>query len=560
MQNTTNSTNKSDLSIVKPIVALVVIYFFGNILLLLNRGVYWDGRYFFYLLENGKFDILWAHLAGVKLFSLYYVIRFVGLFPYPMFAIKVLAFLSWFIAGISLFIVLNKKATLHINEAFFISCSFLLIPSFPVKAELSVLYYSLCNMLFFLGALAYFTAERLHNKLLTFFTYLVSGILFFLSFFTNSFLVFYGGFLLFALCGEYKNNSEKFITVIKSWIKKNIFFILLPLAFWALKIALGKPEVAYNEFVFLQGSFLSGFIKNLWNGVSFGFFWPLIAPIIILQRKIFAGLFVVTLLITYVLTKHYLKDDTNGENVDTNKRSLSYIILGIFFFFLGLAPYLAVDKAPHIFGYGFSMRHALLLPLGSSFIILGIILSLIRNKWHAFVQVTLLALFITFSVYNYFALDMDWYRQRAIVEALNKSETSSMQKTSTLIISDKAGGYKYQDRNIEEFEYQVYANEALSPDNFKFVILLGNEKIAAKEMDNVIKEKYQAFLDTHMFPVPSSFDPHAKPVAVDIISQATQETFTIQEWLQLKKYELFFSQERFLQKIRDDFKIEIITI
>src|SRR3989344_8446780 len=104
-----------------PIIALILLYALGNIFLLLNRGAYWDGRYYFYLLERSEWNVLWTHLAEVKLFSLYYVIRFVELLPYPMLAIKVLAFSSWFIAGISLFIILTKKIKLPAHRAFFIS-------------------------------------------------------------------------------------------------------------------------------------------------------------------------------------------------------------------------------------------------------------------------------------------------------------------------------------------------------------------------------------------------------------------------------------------------------
>ena len=350
-------------------------------------------------------------------------------------------------------------------------------------------------------------------------------------------MVFYGGFLLLTLWYQYK----------EQWLSKNAFFFALPILFWALKVALGKPEVPYNAFVFLQDNFLSGFVKNFWNGIAYGFFWPLVAPIAILQRKIFAGLFAIMLVIIHTLTKRFLHDDNHEENAGASEKYWRYVMAGTFLFFLGLAPYLAIDKAPHIFGFGFSMRHALLLPLGSALVILGAILGAIQKKWQMSIQIIVVALFITFSVYNYFALDMDWHRQNAIVAAFANTQDNKIQEASTLIVYDNAGGTKYQNRTIGEFEYQVYVNEAFPKEHFKFVIL-GNG------------ETNPQFLESHMFPAPLNFDPLAKPVSIEIISRATREIFTVQEWLTLKKYELFESRETFLQKLKDDFQIEIVPL
>lgn len=526
-----------------PIIILTTLYLLGNALLLLNRGVYWDGRYYFYLLEQSEWNVLWAHLTEVKLFSLYYVIRLVSLFPHPMLAIKMLAFFSWLIAGILLFIILTKKIKLPAHHVFFISSIFLLIPSFPIKAEFSVLYYSLCNMFFFIGAYIYFSSEGAHSAFVKYFGYLISGIFFFLSFFTNSFLVFYVGFLLITLWYQYK----------EQWLRKNAFFVALPILFWALKISLGKPEVSYNEFVFLRADFLAGFIKNFWNGIAYGFFWPLVAPITILQRKVFAGLFAIMLVIVYALTKRFLRND-NERDAEASEKYWRYVMAGTFLFFLGLAPYLAVGKAPSIFGPGFAMRHALLLPLGSAFIILGVILSVIQEQWQKTIQIIILTLFCTFSIYTYFTLDMDWYKQKAIVKAL--ADAPELLQTSTLIINDNVRGFEFQNRTILDFEYQTYVNEAFSQEHFKFVIR-GNGNVDENNINQMVQEKYLAFLDAEMFPVPPNFDPLTKPVSIEIVSRATEEIYTVPKWLRLKYYELFLNNALFSQKLADELQIVV---
>ena len=521
-----------------------MLYVLGNALLLLNRGVYWDGRYYFHLLENKQWNILWEHLSQVGWRSLYFELRFFELTPNPILIFKFVVFLSWLVSGLAIYKILRDAFELREEHAFYISALYLLSPAFLVRAELSIIPYTLGSMLFFLAMLAFFAAERQGSLI----KYAASLILFFLSFSTNSLLVFYVGFLVLLF---YRRHESFF-----KWLKNYFFFAILPIIYWGVQWYYLQPAINphYNDFIFFKPDVAPRLIEKLWDGIFYGFFWPLMAPITILQRKIFAGLFAIVLVMVYVLTKRFLQDNNREEKAGASEKPWRYVMVGTFLFFLGLAPYLMVGKAPSIFGPGFTMRHALLLPLGSSLIILGIILSAIREQWQRITQVIILTLFCTFSIYTYFTLDMDWYKQKAVVRAL--ASTPELQQASTIIINDNIRGFEFQNRTILDFEYQTYVNEAFSQEHFKFVIR-GNGNVDENNINQMVQEKYLAFLDAEMFPVPPNFDPLTKPVSIEIVSRATEEIYTVPKWLRLKYYELFLNNALFSQKLADELQIVV---
>lgn len=542
----------------QPILSLASLYLLGHFLLLLNRGVYWDGLYFMTLLKERRFDILWAQLERVKVFSLYYVIRLLDYIPDPVFAIKFIAFFSWFIAGVAIYYILRNIINLPKNHTFFITSSFLLIPTFLVKVELSVIHYSICTMLFFAGVFFYFASEKSRGFLKQRGGLLISLILFFLSFFTNSYLVFYGGFLLTAYFSfRNKNKESNALSSLFFWTKRNILFVLLPIIFWVFRASLGKPYgplANYNEFVFLKPGFFLAFIQDLWNSVVYGFFWPIIGSISILQRKIFAGLFIFVAIIVYFLSKKILNRDT--ENVNTyNPKPVFYLFSGAITFFLGIFPYIIVGKSPHIFGLGFGMRHALLLPFGSSLLVLGAIIFLIKEKLQWIMQVTMLSLFITFNIYSYYSFDMDWYRQKAIVRSLQ--ENREIIQSSTLLINDLTQGFNYQGRTVGDDEYRSLVYEAFPKEQFKFAF--SSSAGDGMESKEEILLKYNDFKDSYTLPYPKLFDPLTKVMRISFVREKGPDIMTVKEWLKLKRLELLSPKEDFTKKLQKDFGIKVTS-
>ncbi|MDO8429799.1 MAG: hypothetical protein Q7S73_00320 [bacterium] len=535
---------KSDL---KAIFALITTYTIGNFLLLFNRGMYWDGWDLITLLGEKKYGLLREiYYAQFQRYTEYYILRLLGLTDNPLLISKFLAFASWILAGLFLYGILRKKFSLPINKAFFLSSFFSLIPIYLVKIDLAFAHYFVNNTLFFGAVFLYFLVEKNKNLFIKYTGLIFSWIIFFISFNTESLLVFYGGFLLILFLDRRKELTDKpLFSLIISWLKKDFIFIILPVIFWAIKLMIGKPisgpESYYNEFLPLNTNSLMYSIQNIWQFITYGFFWPIIAPITILDRKIFTGIFLTILGLFYVITKKIFS--LNDQGADFSPKQ--YISFGFFLFILGMIPYLAVGKAPQVFGNGFGMRHALLLPIGSSLIILGAILTMIKDRWQILLQIILLALFSTFTIYNYYWLDMDWYKQQAIIESLRETKYESIKNASTIIFHDNTG-INWQNRNVRSAEYFSYVYSAF-PKN--------HSKLVATEEYNPIEQYSFAKMRTEF---PLNFNPLKNVIKIDIISKATSEIPTISNWLSIKKSEIFSDNSVFLEKIKNIYKIETV--
>lgn len=535
---------KNDL---KAIVALITTYTIGNFLLLFNRGMYWDGWDLITALQEKKYALLYKiYVSDFQRYTEYLILRLLGLFDNPLLISKFLAFTSWILAALFLYGILRKKFSLAINKAFFLSAFFALVPVYLVKIDLAFAHYFVNNMLFFGGVFLYFLAEKNKNLLFKYAGLTFSWLIFFMSFNTESLLVFYGGFL-FVLFWDYKKNlaDKPLFTSIISWLKKDFIFIVLPIIFWVIKLTLGKPvsgpESYYNEFLPLNAASLPTYIQNIWQFIAYGFFWPIIAPLSILDKKIFVGIFLITAALFYFITRKVFSLNDRGSDFSPKQ----YFSFSFFLLVLGMVPYLAVGKGPHVFGNGFGMRHALLLPAGSALIILSAILAVIKERWQVFIQIIMLALFSTFTIYNYYWMDMDWYKQQAIIESLRETKSESIKNATTIIFHDNTG-INWQNRNIRSAEYFSYVYTAF-PKN--------HSKLVATEEYNPIEQYPFAKLHTEF---PPDFNPLKRVVTVDIISKATSEIQTVPHWLSIKKSEIFSDKSAFLEKIKNIYRIETI--
>lgn len=554
----------------KPVLGIAILYTIGHFLLLLNRGFYWDGLYMYRMIQENRFDVIWANLAPSRSYALLYLLKWLTFFSNPIFLVKFIVFSSWFVAGVSLYFILRRRLAFAQDSSFFITSSFLLVPAFLSRVELSVLNYSLTNMLFFLAVLVYFSAEMNRSSFTRKLGFVGAWILFFFSFFTHSLLVFYGAFLLFLFVDAYNKRdvSIPFFSWGFHWLRSNFIFVALPLLFWAFKLSLGAPygpALYYNEnnFIFQHPGFLSNFADGLWRSVTFGF-WAVINPVSILDRRIFAVIFVCSAVAIFLIGKKFLTGGEEKGSADSGGRSIVepsprwFFISGSILFFLAVLAYILVGKSPHVWGVLFATRHALLLPLPLSFILLGAIRALVRTQWQFSVQVVFLGLFITFNIYNYWGFDMDWYRSRALTESLRNTKNQTVLGASTLIFHDRMGSLRYMGRNMSADNYRTYVYEAF-PEHFKFATLGGDVSTSSLKED--IRAQYEVFKSWNILPFPEKFDPAAKPVHVVVVSKSLlKEMMTVGEWLRLKRYELFADEPAFLRVLSDDLRIEVVPI
>ena len=541
---------KNDL---KAIIALITTYLIGNFLLLFNKAIYWDTWIWLPIIKKNNYAMLWNALYQSKRFTAYYLYRTSGFFDNPVLFFKLTAFFSCLLAGLFLYGILRKKLSLRIDRAFFISAFFILTPIFLVRVDSSILQHSFNIMLFFLAAFIYFIAEKNKNKFIAFINYGLSWVLFFISFNTYSLLALYGGFalLLFAFYRQ-ENKERPLISLILPWFKNNFLFIILPIIFWSLKLSVWKDEgvlVDYDNFFNLLAS-PSFTTLLLWETIIYGFFWQIIAPVLILHRKIFALLFLIISFITYLTTKKIFapENENNAGPVqkETDYDPKYYLIAGEILFFLGFLPYFLTGKMPHILGNPFNMRSAFLLPLGSSLIILGAILLIIKKEWQSLIQKIILALFMTFTIYNYYGLDMDWYKQIAVIESLGSNQDENLKSATTLIFNDKISSLNWVNREIHGEEYLGYLQEIYDfRENPKFGTAGGETNYYYIQKDLVTR------------PYSENFDPLKKVVNVNIITYDGPEILTVGNWLKIKRLEIFGDKQSFIEKIRNTFRIKL---
>lgn len=548
---------------IRSIIALIITYTVGNFLLLLNKAIYWDTWVWLPIIKGGNYTLLWNILYQSKRFTAYYLYRISGFFDNPVLFFKLMAFFSCLLAGLFLYGILRKKLSLRIDRAFFISAFFVLTPVFLVRIDSSVLQHSFNIMLFFLAAFIYFIAEKNNNRFIAIINYSLSWILFFLSFNTYSLLSLYGGFALLLFVSYYRENLKQLlkspvtcylshVTILWPWLKNNFIFIILPIIFWSLKLSIWKDTgvlVDYDNFINPLAS-LSFTTLLLWETIIYGFFWQIIAPILILHRKIFVLIFLVTGFMTYLATKNIftLTDENNSDSQhkEADYAPKYYLIAGAILFFLGFLPYFLTGKMPHILGNPFNMRSAFLLPLGSSLIILGAIILLIKKEWQSLAQKIILTLFITFTIYNYYGLDMDWYKQIAVIESIKNNQDNNLRNATTIVFNDQISSLNWMNRDIHGEEYLGYLEEIYDfRKNPKFGTAIGEINYYYIQKDLVAR------------PYPKDFDPQKKIVNAAITTYDGPEILTVGNWLKIKQLELFGNQRSFIEKINEIFRIKL---
>ncbi len=547
----------------KNVFFLFLLYLPAHFLLLFSKAIMWDGWLWGGLLKQKNYETLYQLLEQARLLHLYAVFRAMDFLGDPVMISDILVFAAWFVAGVCIYLILRDFARIGEKNSFFIAAAFLLSPIFIVRFEAAFITYSFNNMIFFLGAYAFLragTAARFFSKITL--RVLAAG-LFITAFFTASFIVFYGVLILFALFiflqKKFSTAAEmpkRRIDDIYAFSKKNIFWILLPAIFYlAQQKFIGTPYgvyEGYNSFVFSnQGiSFLGRvliLIDRAYQFVVYGFFGPIIFSFSALQRKIFLAVFLFFLACIFFLERKgkilSVRDDNDSN--ETNVWPKNIFIWGVLLFIFGALAYILVGESPNPYGSGFDMRHGLILPIGSSLIILAFINGLLKNKIRKAAKIIILAVFITYNIYNYYSVDMDWYKQVGIIESIReKQELGQIGEKDIFVFYDKLPMYSWRGRPILAHEYTAYLYEATG--NLK---LMGSDAGGRlQSILNIKKEKID-FTDKRTL---------ERFKNIIISSDISQEP-TVPNWTKIKMADLFYGKDALRSAIKDliGIKIEI---
>lgn len=466
----------------KTIFTLFTIYTIANLFLLLNyNGIYWDD----WALYNNEYDVLLnmhiqaAGKQGYISTPIRYIFANTG--DIGFFLSKVLIFLFLFCTGYFLFKVLKRFEFFSPIDRFFIVLFFIIAPLNSAKIALINFQGNLRVFVFFFAfyLVIQYLFEKENRILLRGFILL----LFFLTFGTNSLLVFYAIVPLYIFYVTY-SHKDSFNKNVFIFIKTKIDFILLPIVFYIMKSIYIMPSGLYQGYNKIQ-------IENILNLDMYyqTFILSFIEPIQLSIQNI-SSLIIVAFVLLLLLSNVFSR-----QNNDMNKKDIYLLTLGFIVFFLGAFAYLAVGKIPNLNDW--ESRFQVLLPLGFSFILyygVQIISNLLNFKTviKYFVYLILIISFIIFHVKDQIKYNIDWFYQQSIIE--NFKTTEQIVQHSTFVVENELYDKLAKSRTLRFYELNGMSKEAFGKDDKLFVaneqqIVSVEEFKTSKEMNFSLWEK-----------------------------------------------------------------------
>ncbi|MDA8952416.1 hypothetical protein N9H90_01485 [Pseudomonadales bacterium] len=361
--------------------ALFAIYLVshGGILFIPN-AIYWDDWTLYQVANDEILDTM--RIAGA-IFNLTGHMHVFLLSIGPWFY-KTLTFVLMFFSGICLDFILKKHASISQDARFLIVVLFLALPFYLARVALIDMSYTISHFVFFL---AWACIEKYR---------LISLILFFFSFTTNSLLVFFAlPFLEF-----YYRSVEGKVSG-KSLIKFSLdkwYMLILPFVFFAIKLTFYAPSglySGYNEDYRLVNVFKSPASMVLeWFSVTL----PLLP------------FFFVALLCYLVMRASY-----SNFNPELSGKKYYWVFFGIAVFVLGAFPYWILGHVPTFSEW--TSRHQLLLALGAALTITALISFLTREVKSVFI-ILILAACLSVNISTYKDFFFDWKKQQALASLI----------------------------------------------------------------------------------------------------------------------------------------------
>jgi hypothetical protein len=451
-------TNVLGRLLANPYAALLALYALAYTPILVMRGIYWDSWVWYRQFIYHDYARIFAEEFDTTMVPhFYWLFRFVDLFRDPVFVERLIIFLSWPLAGLLLFYILHRFFEWDFKNAFLLCAYYLLYPVYIVRFDLMIGYHSFANACFFIGATLLFIA--LFRKRWGFAFELLALPFFFLAFLVNSYPFLFGVVLLahiYLFAQREKTVFKATFSTIKtltiSWLRRYFYILAVPIVFVLWRLLMFAPygkDAEYNKILIFEPSFglITRILEDLWGGLYAGLLWPLFAALTLTERKFFVLGTLIACVALWYISRQYLEDRPVPR-----MSPITSLIIGCFIAVVALAPYLIVGKTPHIYGNGFGLRHGLLLGLPAALLLTGIVGFLVREWLQRYVHIGILGLSIGFLWFNFFLLDMDWYKQQSVLHDF-PAILEKIPRGSIIVVSDSAASYNWNKRGIGRPEY-----------------------------------------------------------------------------------------------------------
>ena len=362
-------------------------------ILFISQAIYWDDWTLFNMHPELILDMFkQAGAFGNFIGHLHVVLLSIGPWFYKIMVLGLIFFTGMFVLQI-----LSKQDWINESERYYIVLFFLITPCVAARIALIDFPYILSVFFFFM---AWSIMEKFRILALS---------LFFLSFITQSLLVFYLLPILDWYNRDLKNTAQNGSI---RWVLSKIDFLILPFLWFAIKNVYFKPYgmyAGYNE---------SYHWKNLIS-----------SPFIMLMDLLKVNINLPITLLIFGFFLFYKKMPKPQFSYKHNRM----IYVGLFALLLAVFPYMILGLVPTFEEW--SSRHQLLMPLGLSLIFVGLISLTESNDNRKTYIAFLIAISLFLNFKNYFDFFVDWKKQKSLVEFITHSK--EIQTSSLILFDDK---------------------------------------------------------------------------------------------------------------------------
>lgn len=355
----------------------------GGIFIIPN-AIFWDDWCIFNVNKENILDIF--NQAG-SMFNLGGHLHSI-LSPIGPWIYKYLTFVIMFAAGLTLDKILIRNNKFNKSERFLVVLFFLILPFNTARVTAICFPYTVCYLLFFLGWLV-FDKKRI-----------LSLLLFFLSFNTNSLLVFY---IIPFLESFLRSSNWKFnIKILTLFSLRKFDFLIIPFIYFGVKMCFFKPYGSYLHYNEIHD--IIGVIK---------------APIkfFIEITQVSTSIFF-TILLSILFLKFFRILELYPQPV-SRRNAFTISIIGFLLLYIGIFPYSVVGCYPSFFEW--TSRHQLLLPLGFSVLILSIWVRLGVQCRNLFISIVI-SVSVLYNISTYKDFYFDWRKQSHILKLIKNND------------------------------------------------------------------------------------------------------------------------------------------
>lgn len=425
------------------------IYLFTFGLMLFNGGAFLDD----WVIVNQENAVRLVMQQEIGFFGYWpaYVHNVLLSLPAAIFWERVVIFISYLLAGVLLHGILKSVREIDGESRFWVVVFFLLFPVNFVRTCISNINYALSYLMFFLGFWLLVKFRECRGPALR----LASLLCLFLSFSTNSMLVFYGVIIAYTAYAELAEHASVSKLIKRAGAYAD--YALLPVIFWIIKNLAFPPGGLYADYNAITGQKAIAAFFQLPACVHNAILEPI-------RLSVGQGNIVVVIALAgalYLALKH-----ARMPHADISvKGNIVFAGVGVILFVMAVFPYLAVGKMPSL--WDAESRHQLLVPLGAAFMLyFGLKIALLElevpQKWRTLMYSVIAAFFMWNHVAILLDFQQDHYKQLSLIEQFRASAV--VRDNHAFLFVDAVPGLNALQRKYRFYEYTGMMKVAFGDD------------------------------------------------------------------------------------------------